>query len=369
MEQVKKSKPVPEGIMHKPSPMAWAQLTPMSEHKERLANGIEAEIIEAPEAPTPKDTKREPLPLTRAKSDLRRVYPYIFDCAAYVLTHNPERIETDLFYSRFTMPYSVFLDYCLDTCTDQTDYLKAELYHVLIGQPAKYIKVSPERTVFAPPIVIALSHTDPKTGRLKSIKNIGQDKMVDLIQVQIIKELLTFDIGYLNQPKAFYAKIRSAYTAMQRGAHRFDGLEYREAITKAGELIYNSTGTIADTSLATALINNVQRHAPLLEKMEQGGFYQVYLALEYIVGKKGRYAKVKDDYSLLELCEKCAPELVENKEGTLYFRDRDTAEGLLIMLQVFVDILSTERALGIKQIEQPKYNTKTRDTTFLVRFR
>jgi hypothetical protein len=366
MAKMKKiAKPIPAGIMHKPAPMTWAQLTPMSEHKERMINGIEPEIIESPEAPAPKGTKHEPLPLTRAKSDLRRVYPYIFDCAAYVLTHAPERIETDLFYSRFTMPYSVFLDYCLDNCTDQTDYLKAELYHVLIGQPAKYIKVSPERTVYAPPVIIALSHTDPKTGKQKRVANIGQDKIVDLIQVQIIKELLSFDTGYLNQPKAFYAKTRNAYNAMLHGAHRFDGLAYREAVNSAKKIITASTGTIADTQTATMLIENVKRHTPILENMEQGGFYRVYLALEYIIAKKGRHAKQKN-YSLLELCEKCAPELVENKEGTLYFKHRDTAEGLLIILQVFVDILSTEKALGIKEIKQLK--TEKRDTAFYVIF-
>jgi hypothetical protein len=136
----------------------------------------------------PTGSRKEPLPLSRATTDLRRAYPYIFDCAAYAKTHNPQKIDTDEFYSRFTMPYHKFLEYCLDDCTEQTQYLKEEIYKLMKGQPAKYIKVSKESTVFGQPVIITFKHTDLKTSKEEYITNIGHDAKVDLVQVQILKD-------------------------------------------------------------------------------------------------------------------------------------------------------------------------------------
>jgi hypothetical protein len=88
-----KGKPIPENIMHKSAITVNAELTTTRELKARFVEDIEVVNLTG--------TKKEPLPISRATTELRRAYPYIFDCAAYAKTHSPERIETDEFYSRF----------------------------------------------------------------------------------------------------------------------------------------------------------------------------------------------------------------------------------------------------------------------------
>jgi hypothetical protein len=346
-------KKIPKGIMHEPAVMAWAETTPLSEHKVRETNK-NVEIING--------TKTNPLPLTRATTELRRAYPYIFDCAAYVITHNPEKIETDLFYSRFTMPYHVFLNYCLDDCTEQTQYLKEEMYKLLKGQPAKYIKVSETRTVFAQPVIIALSSTDIKTGKDKRITNLGQDSKVNLIQVQILNELLNKSHGYLNVPKAFFAKIKQCYDALLNTVslpNRFWDLGYRDKIT----LMKDVYGPEMSTKETVDLLTTMREQETILRNMPQGGYHAVYLALEYIIAKRGKNKKSKH-YSFLELCEKCYPELVRRKDEILYFKDKKKVDAFFIFLGVFVK--NAGSALGILDLKV-KLNT-SRDTVFTVLF-
>jgi hypothetical protein len=332
-------KKIPEGVMHTPNPIVWAQLTPLSEHKEREVVGIELKVID-------NGTKREPLPLSRATTDLRKAYPYIFDCVSYALTHNPEKVETDEFYSRFTMPYNVFLDYCLDDCVEQTQYLKNELYHLFKGQPAKYIKVSEHETIYGWPVIVTFKHTDPKTGKAKTVKNIGQDKIVDMVQIQIVKELLTFAQGFLNQPKAFYAKTRRIYNALRENCQKFDGKNEQEAIETAKSLV----PVKIDNDMAKKLIANYQEQQDTLEKLEQGGFYAVYRAIEYILVRKKRGIK-RQEYSFLELCEKCAPELTQSKNGVLYFYEKSKVKAFFQILQMFPLYLSNEKTIGIEGME------------------
>jgi hypothetical protein len=340
-------KQIPEGITHTPNPIAWAQLTPLSEHKEREAASVELTVID-------NGTKREPLPLSRATTDLRKAYPYIFDCVSYALTHNPEKVETDEFYSRFTMPYNVFLDYCLDDCVEQTQYLKEELYHLFKGQPAKYIKVSEHRSVYAQPVIIAFSHTDPQTLKEKTIKNIGKDKLVDMVQVQIIKELLTFDHGFLNQPKAFYAKIRRIFNEAKQIFDRKctlpPGGRYREIITH----LKKEFPYAVSVEKLQEFYNLWLQQQKQLGTFEQGGFYAVYLALEYILANKKRGIR-EQRYNLLELCAKCNPSLTQiKKDGTLYFHNAEETKAFMGILTTFATAMSNNRdiakAIGIEQI-------------------
>jgi hypothetical protein len=349
-------KQIPNGIMHKPATMAWSELTPLREHKTREAANVEIAVI-----PNDNGTKRDPLPLSRATTDLRKAYPYIFDCAAYALTHAPEMIEMDLFYSRFTMPYNVFLDYCLDYCTEQAEYLKNELYHLFKGQPAKYIKVSERRTVWAQPVIIAFSHTDPKTGKERTVKNIGQDKLVDMVQVQIIKELLNYTHGFLNLPKAFYAKIRRIYNTLKENCQHFEGKSEKEAI----ELARNLIPVKIDDNTARKIVAGYQEQKNILETLEQGGFYAVYLAFEYILARKKRGIK-RQEYSLLDLCEKCAPELTQNVNGTPYFKDKRKVNAFFVILQMFSHCLAGEKAIGIKEMRN--IGVEGNDRRFFVDF-
>jgi hypothetical protein len=343
-------KKIPTDVMHKPSVMVWAELTPLSEHKKRETDGVEVKIV-------PTGSRKEPLPLSRATTDLRRAYPYIFDCAAYAKTHNPQKIDTDEFYSRFTMPYHKFLEYCLDDCTEQTQYLKEEIYELIKGQPAKYIKVSERTTVLAQPIIIAFKHTDLETGKEEYITNIGQDTKVDLVQVQILKELLDVSHGYLNLPKAFYAKIRRAFTEVKTLYSYFDSdgksEDYRTLINKIKK-DYSDNNLKLTTSEAANLYNHYQAGKIHLGKLEQGGYYPVYLALEYILAKKGRKAKEKE-YSLLELCEKCYPELVQHINNNLYFKYRALADNFYMILNHTINHLYIKNVdIGIYQISNSR---------------
>jgi len=339
------NKEIPPGIMHEPKPMAWAEATPLSEHKKREAAGIKAEIV-------PVGSRKEPLPLSRATTDLRRAYPYIFDCAAYVKSRCPEKIETDLFYSRFTMPYDVFLDYCLDYCTEQTDYLKNEIYKLMAGQPAKYIKVSPERTVFAQPVVIAFSHTDLKTGKEKRITNIGHDAKVDMVQVQIIKELLDVSHGWLNLPKAFYAKTRHFYNRMQENIGEVLKVknDYRASIN----LVKSRATAPITTREAARFFSVMVGQANLVKELnpEQGGFYKIYLAFEYILANKKK-GITNQIYDFLKLCEKCAPDYVQAVEDKLYFHKSKEAFRYGLIMSGFISMLpeNERRIIGIDKME------------------
>jgi hypothetical protein len=333
-----REKQIPLNVLHESKVMAWAEATPLSEHKAREKQGVQIDII-------PSGTKKEPLPISRATTELRRAYPYIFDCAAYTKTHSPERIETDEFYSRFTMPYHIFLEYCLDYCTEQTEYLKNEIYKLIKGQPAKYIKVSKTRTVLAQPVIIAFSHTD-LTGKEKRITNIGKDAKVDLVQVQILKELLDVSHGYLNLPKAPYAKIRRVFNVMNEIIKLSTTGTYREKINNVKELVSKKIST----QTALTFLNVLQEQKQLIEELDQGGYYAVYLAFEYIIANKKRGAK-QQDYRFIDLCEKCAPELVQIRDGKRYFNRGIKVEAFLLTLQMFTVLLSSEPTFGIDQIE------------------
>jgi hypothetical protein len=329
-------------FLHESKVMAWAEDTPLREHKEREEKGVEIII---PIIPSGK--KIEPLPLSRATTELRRAYPYIFDCAAYAKTHNPEKIETDEFYSRFTMSYDVFLDYCLDGCEEQTQYLKEEIYKLIRGQPAKYIKVSEKASVLAPPVIIAFKRTKlDNTGKDKRIHNlkktdkdefitdIKQDEKVDLVQVQILRELLDVSHGYLNLPKAPYAKIRRAFNFI------------KELSANPNVTAEESTTTQAELKL----IDFLQAQKQLTDELDQGGYHAAYLAFEYILANKKGGAK-QQSYNFIDICEKCYPELVQYRDDKRYFNRGTKVHAFLVTLQMIVIFLLEEPAFGIKQIE------------------
>jgi len=170
------TKEIPRKIVHKPKPMAWAQLATTGDIKKLVENNA----LTVLPVNWPDDTKKgtTPVPINIASTSLRRTYPYIFDCAAYVATHYPERIIEGEVYKSFSMPYEVFLNYCLDDCEDLKEELKKELYPLMKGRPAKYIKVSNDRAVFAQPVIISFSYEELKTDKDKRIENIGHENKV-----------------------------------------------------------------------------------------------------------------------------------------------------------------------------------------------
>jgi len=344
-------KDIPSGVMHEPRTMAWAQLTTTGEIKKMA----EENALEVLPLNWPENTKKEPVPVpvSVASLSLRRAYPYIFNCAAYVATHYPERIKDDGIYKYFEMPYDVFLNYCLDSCTEQTEDLKNELYPLFRGRPAKYIKVSQDKAVFACPINIAFFYAELKTGKEKRIEKIGHDHRVNKVRVYIIKELLSFEKGYINLPKAPYAKIKHIYNKMRNYLQSFlDNKDnYRGMINHVKGI---STGPIS-TNEAARVATITLAQGKILEEIEQGGFYKVYRAIEYIaVNRNG--AINKQNYNFLEICGKCAPNYIYEKDGKLFYKDRLSAIRFCLLIAGVIDGLEPEDrdAIGIESIKPHK---------------
>lgn len=287
MRKHKKPAPIPKGIMHKPSSMAWAQLTPLREHKELAKQSLE--IIGG--CGNGSNIREKPIPISRATVELRRAYPYIFDCFAYAQTHCPRKIKKDVFFSSFVMPYHVFLDYCLDGCTEQAQYLKEEIYRLWGNEKDKKYHVSDIRYIningtefLGRPIDIALMRKDLTTRKEKRITNIGQDKKVEYVRVQILNGLLDTSHGHLNQPKAFYAKVRRIYVILKNECKNIFGnaSNYKELIANAKQPMPFPM----NTEQAKELIDIYRDQDLVLDELEQGGFHSVFLAFEYILARK-----------------------------------------------------------------------------------
>jgi len=338
---------IPENVMHEPKTMAWAQLTPTGEHKKREQGGIKPVMAIDPEG-----TTYNPMPVSKATTLLKRAYPYVFNCAAYALTHHSEKIEEDELYKRFTMPAHKFFEYCLDGCSEQKEYLEKELYEILTGNTskAKYIKVSESRTVLAQPVIIAFTHTDLKTGKEERIRNIGQDKKVDKVHIQILKEILTLERGYLNVPKAFYAKIRHTFETMRKNIQPLvDNRNNYRGLIKTVKGIATGPMNTQEAARAASIIleqNNV------LTRIEQGGFHKVYLAFEYILANRGGRKIKRQSYDLLKLCSKAAPEYTRETEGKLYFKDKKEAFRYGLLMGKMVEMFEPQirEIIGIERI-------------------
>jgi hypothetical protein len=363
MSKGRKPASIPTGIMHKPASMVWAQLTPLREHKGLAEKNLK--IIDN------KKMRKEAVPISRATTELRRVYPYIFDCLAYAQTHNPKKITRDLFFSSFNMPYYVFLDYCLDGCTEQTQYLKKEIYRpwgkndeddkASNTSDIRYININGAEFL-GRPIDISLIRTDLITKKDKRITNIGQDRKVEYVHIHVLNGLLDASRGYLNQPKAFYAKVRRIYDTLKRECNIFQNASnYKELIIDAEQTRLSPI----TTEQAKELIEIYKDQNLALDELEQGGFHSVFLAFEYILARKKRGAK-KQDYSLLKLCDKCKPELTQLRNGVLYFNGRERVATFFVLLTMFATFLQNEKSIGIKDMIVG--NAQKNDIPFTVYF-
>jgi hypothetical protein len=252
------------------------------------------------------------------------------------------------------MPYHIFLDYCLDGCTEQTQYLKREIYRLWGKKDDKdetpdapdirYINVN-GLEFLGRPIDISLIRADLITKKDKRITNIGQDRKVEYVHIHVLNGLLDTSHGHLNQPKAFYKKIRRIYDTLKRECNSI----FNNA-SCYGELIANAKQTALPpitAGQAKELVEIFKDQNMALDELEQGGFHSVFLAFEYILVRKKRGAK-KQDYSLLELCEKCKRELIQLHNGVLYFKDKVST--FFALLTMFAAFLRNEKAIGIKDI-------------------
>jgi hypothetical protein len=169
-----------------------------------------------------------------------------------------------------------------------------------------------------------------------------------MVQIMILKELLNPDHGYLNVPKAMYAKTRQIVTGMINWVDEITGIYQTKGIftaireNKKGKFINMTNQKVYD------ILEAYIKHRDILAEIEQGEYHPVYLALEYILIHKGRKTKNKE-YSLLALCEKCYPKLVQLRDGKRYFnRDKNNANGFLLTLTVIGASLG--ESMGIDHI-------------------
>jgi len=340
-------KEIPSRVLHKPKPMIWAQLATISDIKKLVENNA---LTELP-VNWPDDSKKDtsPVPINIASTSLRRTYPYVFDCAAYVATHHPEKITESEIYKIFSIPYDVFINYCLGECNEQKEELKIELYPLIKGRPAKYIKVSNDKVVFAQPVIISLSYKELKSDKDKRIENVSDNKVYK-IEVQILKKLLSYEKGYTNLPGAPYAKIRRIFNKMKNNIQPF--LEVKDDYRKTIEHTKSISTYDISTEEAARLATITYAQWKILEDIEQGGFYKIYLAIEYILVNKSSKA-VKQDYNFLKLCSKCAPEYVYERDGKLFYKDKKAALRFSYLITGILDNLEVEdkEAIGIKSIQ------------------
>jgi len=139
--------------------------------------------------------------------------------------------------------------------------------------------------------------------------------------------------------------------------------DYRKTIEHMKSISTNHINTETAAKLAT--ITHAQWK--ILEDIEQGGFYKLYLAIEYILVNKSSKA-VKQDYDLLKLCSKCAPDYMYERDGKLFYKDRRAALrfGCLIAGILLNFEAEDKEAIGIEAI-QPHETQDCITITFMSR--
>jgi hypothetical protein len=340
-------KKVPTGIMHKPKNMAWAELTPAKDIKALEKIKAVKDITEYEEG-----NKKNPLPVSKATTLLRRAYPYIFDCVTYCNTHAPDKFIMADYYKSVTMPADIFFDYCLGGCNGQRERLKDEIYKMLIGDvnKAKYIKINNE-VVYGQPIIITLIRTNPETGKEERIYNLGHDQIIDRVQVLIFGCLLSSEQGYLNVPKAFYAKTRQVYDNMRNNIRPLidnKDSSHKDIIKAVRSMAVGKMSLVEASSAASICLEQ----AALLQSLEQGGFYEVFLGMEYILINRRRGADFQE-YGIKKLCSKCKPEYVQEKNGKYTYKDKKNAFRYALFIGVFIKMFdaNTRQIIGIERVE------------------
>ena len=166
------------------------------------------------------------------------------------------------------------------------------------------------------------------------------------VHIQIVKELLDLSTGYINVPKAFYAKTRNIFNETRNSILRmFDSTKsYREQINDAKRLM-----DVKTTSEALRAIETVQEFKTYIDRLEQGGFHDIYLAFEYILARKRNGTK-SQKYSTMDLCEKCNPTLIQHANEKLYFHNRKEVRRYLELIAHFANGMSDQH-IGIDTID------------------
>jgi hypothetical protein len=207
-----------------PRKISNAITTPQVFHKERHEKGVDyyKEVSYTPDGDMIFNgkIKKEKISISRATCNFSGAYPYLFDVISYVCTHAKEAIiEADNYYS-VTIPYETFLDFALDDCTGQLQYLQNELYRLDKAKQSKLIALDESTSLYALPVVLAYKAGErPLSEKGKrGAEQLGAEVHRE-IQILFLKclfqDIKENDTRYIDFPKAFFAKLKSVEKAFE----------------------------------------------------------------------------------------------------------------------------------------------------------
>jgi hypothetical protein len=323
-------KKISEPLEQMPRTISTAVTTPQAFQKARHEKGVEyyEEVSYTPEGDMIFKGKiqREKISISRATCNFSGAYPYLFDVISYVCFHaRGALLETDNYYS-ITLPYNFFLDFALDNCKGQLQYLQNELYRFDKARQSKIIAVNENTSIYAQPVILLYSAGKRPLSE-KGKRGAAQLKKQTHVKVEILfLKCLVHDIiqnnnKYLDLPKAFFAKLKNVEKIFE---HK---LVYREPDTGFSRLVdkkgLKKQGSGLDLSDAKPLISIVPAEV-------------IYKALNYIRLHDNSISP-KIMLRGIDLLKHCTPQFIKtrsDKQGNTYdgYQNADEAKSFLQLL-------------------------------------
>jgi hypothetical protein len=206
----------PVDIEHTPRPAARALMTTTAINKERQAAGIEyTEGVEYIDD-TPKfGDMVEPysVKISRVTSELSGAFPFLFNTISYVLTNEvvKKAFYTEIdkgYYDSIVLPLDVFMDITLDKTKGVRPFLMSELAKLEKNKPSKIIPFDENVSVYGQPIILTIGRE--KAGHIEHINRDRLDTKLTKVQILFMKCFFRNTNGYIQEPKAVYAKLIAA---------------------------------------------------------------------------------------------------------------------------------------------------------------
>lgn len=162
-----------------------------------------------------KDTSKT-LTLNRAVYSLAGAYPFLFDVIGYVLSHKEYKAafyeESDIGYTdKIAMPWDILMDIAIGgNGRAIEEFFIRELKELADSKPYKTVWLS-DTTVFQGILLSVNIHAE--FGKeIPNIKRRSTDRAG--IEMVFLKELANFTHGYVQRPKAAYARLASTKTTI-----------------------------------------------------------------------------------------------------------------------------------------------------------
>jgi hypothetical protein len=212
---------IPKDIEHEPKASAQAMITTTLINKERQEMGVEyTEGIAYKDELPIKGKMIDPydVRISRATSELAGAYPFLFNVISFVLTHEEykKRAYENLqkgFFDSIVLPLDVFLNIALDNTKNVKPYLMSELKKLEKEKPTKIVPFDETTSVYGQPIIFTIGNE-----RAEYLKNIDRSRYTNRTKVQILfmKCFFRNERGYIQEPKAVYAKLVEAQTRQRK---------------------------------------------------------------------------------------------------------------------------------------------------------